>query len=244
MTNYLIIAATSGIGKALTHQLKSQGHNLFLTGRNETQIRSLATEHECQYAVLDATDFTETETIFNQAQQALGSLDGVVCLAGVFLLKPAHMTSPDEYQSVIDGSLKTSFSVVRAAGKTMKSGGSVVLISSGAAMHGFTNHEAIAASKAGVIGLARSAAATYGKQNLRFNVIAPGLTETPMTEALTKSEIGRKASEAMHALGRIGTPDKIASGIQYFLDPTNDWVTGQVLAVDGGLSRVAPKVKV
>jgi NAD(P)-dependent dehydrogenase (short-subunit alcohol dehydrogenase family) len=125
----------------------------------------------------------------------------------------------------------------------MNKGGSVVLISSAAAMEGLANHEAIAAAKAGILGLTLSAAATYAGQNLRVNAVAPGLTETPLTAALTGNETSRRVSEAMHALGRLGKPEDIARAIVFLLDPANNWITGQVLAVDGGLSRVRPKMK-
>ncbi len=153
------------------------------------------------------------------------------------------MTTKAHYQATIDASLTTAFACVRSAAKTMKKGGAVVLISSAAAMEGLANHEAIAAAKAGIIGLTMSAAATYASQNLRVNAVAPGLTQTPLTTALTENELSRKASEAMHALGRLGTADEVARAIVFLLDPANSWITGQVLAVDGGLSRVRPKMK-
>jgi 3-oxoacyl-[acyl-carrier protein] reductase len=125
----------------------------------------------------------------------------------------------------------------------MIKGGSVVLISSAAAMAGFANHEAIAAAKAGIIGLTLSAAATYASSNLRFNAVAPGLTQTPLTSSITANETSRKLSEAMHPLGRLGKPEDIARTIVFLLDPLNDWITGQVFAVDGGLSRVRTKMR-
>ena len=110
-------------------------------------------------------------------------------------------------------------------------------------MEGLANHEAIAAAKAGILGLTLSAAATYAGQNLRVNAVAPGLTETPLTAALTSNETSRKFSEAMHALGRLGKPEDVARAIMFLLDPANSWITGQVLEVDGGLSSVRPKMK-
>jgi NAD(P)-dependent dehydrogenase (short-subunit alcohol dehydrogenase family) len=110
-------------------------------------------------------------------------------------------------------------------------------------MAGYANHEAIASAKAGIIGLVRSAAATYASQNLRFNAVAPGLIETPLTQQLTTNPAARKISEAMHALGRIGSPEDIARAICFLLDTRNSFITGQVIAVDGGLSMVHPKVR-
>ena len=96
----------------------------------------------------------------------------------------------------------------------------------------------IASAKAGVEGLTRAAAASYASSGLRFNAVAPGLTKTPLTSRLTSNEASRKASEAMHPLGRLGEPDEIARAIAFLLDPANDWITGQVIGVDGGLARV------
>ena len=231
MSRYLIIAASSGIGQATVSLLKKEGHSVFTTARDNTKITP--------EAILDATDFDAVDSVFKQ----VGNVDGVVNCSGSLLLKSAHLTSKEQYQSVIDASLTTAFATVRAAGKHMNKGGSVVLVSSAAAMEGLANHEAIAAAKAGIIGLTLSAAATYAPMNLRVNAVAPGLIETPLTAALTSNETSRKFSEAMHALGRLGKPEDVARAIVFLLDPANNWITGQVLAVDGGLSRVRPKMK-
>ena len=155
------------------------------------------------------------------------------------LLKPAHLTSPEEWAETIATNLGSGFATVRAAGKLMaRGGGSVVLLSTAAARHGLANHEAIAAAKAGLVGLALSAAATYGPRGLRVNCVAPGLVRTPLTERITSNEASLKASVAMHSLGRIGEPEEVASAIAWLLDPEQSWVTGQVLGVDGGLGSV------
>ena len=231
MAHFLVIAASSGIGQATVALLKEAGHSVFTTARDNGKI--------IPDAQLDATDFAAVDAVFKQA----GELDGVVNCSGSLLLKSAHLTSQEQYQAVIDASLTTAFATVRGAGKHINKGGSVVLVSSAAAMEGLANHEAIAAAKAGILGLTRSAAATYAPINLRVNAVAPGLTETPLTAALTASETSRKFSEAMHALGRLGKPEDVARAIVFLLDPVNSWITGQVLAVDGGLSRVRPKMK-
>jgi len=232
MANFLIIAASSGIGQATTHLLKLAGHTVITTARDTSRI--------IPDAILDATDFEGVEAVFQQA----GVLHGVVNCSGSLLLRSAHMTTKTQFQSVIDASLTTAFATVRAAGKFMKDGGSVVLISSAAATEGLANHEAIAAAKAGILGLTLSAAATYASANLRFNAVAPGLVETAMTKSLTGNQSARSASESMHALGRIGRPEDVARAIVFLLDPENDWITGQVIGVDGGLSRVLPRRKV
>ncbi len=231
MPRFLVIAASSGIGQAVVHLLKEAGHDVITTARDTQKITP--------DAIVDATDFEAVDTLFAQSEP----LNGVVNCCGSLLLKPAHLTTKLQYQAVIDASLTTAFATVRAAGKHMNKGGSVVLISSAAAMHGLANHEAIAAAKAGIMGLVLSSAATYAPNQLRVNAVAPGLTQTALTAAITSNESSRKASESMHALGRLGTTEDVARAIVFLLDPQNSWITGQVLGVDGGLSRAYPKIK-
>lgn len=232
MARYLIIAAGSGIGQSLVQHLRQGGHEVMTAARSD---RTIAPDY-----LLDASDFDAVDAVFAKA----GKLDGAVNLAGSLLLKSAALTSRSQYDATITASLTTAFATVRAAARHMTEGGSVVLLSSAAALEGLANHEAIAAAKAGVIGLTRSAAASYAGQNLRINAIAPGLVETPLTAGLVGSDAGRRVSESMHALGRLGKPEDVARAIAFLLDPQNDWITGQVLGVDGGLSRVRPKLKV
>ena len=244
MANYLILAATSDIGTQVAEKLYQRGHTIWLTGREEEVVKTRAVSLEASYSVLDATDFAAVDQTFSIAKETFGGIDGVVCCAGSLLLKPAHLTSWDEYLDVVHANLTTSFAMVRAAGQHMhNTGGSVVFIASAAALKGIANHEAIAATKGGVISLARSAAATYASANIRFNVVAPGLVVTKMTTKLTQNELGRKASEAMHALRRLGTAEEIANAVTFLLDADNSWITGQVLAVDGGLSTLIPRLK-
>lgn len=231
MSKFLVIAASSTIGQAVTDLLKISSHDVITTARDDSKIKP-------DY-ILDATDFDAVDSTV----KSCGDLDGIVNCSGSIILKGAHLTSKDQYQETIDKSLTTSFATVRAAGKNMKNGGSVVLISSAAAMEGIANHDAIAAAKGGINGLVMSAAATYASANLRFNAVAPGLTQTSLTEQITSNEISKKFSEAMHALGRLGKPEDVARAIVFLLDPQNNWITGQIIGIDGGLSRVHPKIK-
>ena len=166
-------------------------------------------------------------------------LDGAVNCVGSLLLKPAHITTDTEWANTIALNLSTAFYLVRAATKKMtKEGGSIVLISTAAAQTGLANHEAIAAAKGGVIGLTLSAAASYAARRIRVNSVAPGLVESQLTERITSRDNARQASLSMHALGRLGRPDDVARAITWLLDPEQDWVTGQVIGVDGGLGSV------
>ncbi|HSH96188.1 MAG TPA: SDR family oxidoreductase, partial [Roseimicrobium sp.] len=103
---------------------------------------------------------------------------------------------------------------------------------------------AIAAAKAGIIGLTLSAAASYAPYRVRVNCVAPGLVRTPLSAAITQSETASKISTALHPLGRLGEPDDVAGAIEWFLSPVQSWITGQVLGVDGGMGCLQPRVSV
>lgn len=233
----IILGAAGGIGAALA-RLLAPSHTLVLAGRTAATLEPLAAELGASAHVCDATSFAQVDALFDAAVAAHGQVDSVVCCVGSVLLKPAHRTSEQEYADCIAANLTAAFSVTRAAGRAMTRGGSVVLISSAAAQIGLANHEAVAAAKAGIIGLARSAAATYAARKLRFNVVAPGLVRTNLTRAITEREASLKYSLAMHALDRVGEPEDVARVLALLVDPANDWITGQVFSVDGGLGSV------
>ena len=239
MPTYLVFGATGGIGESLCRRLASRGARLMITGRNGAKLQMLADELHARAYPLDATRFEEVDACVEKVLQLHGRLDGVANCIGSLLLKPAHSTSEAEWLATVATNLTTAFAVLRAAAKAMlNTGGSIVLVSSAAARIGLANHEAIAAAKAGVVGLTLSAAATYGPRGIRVNCVAPGLVRTPMTARLTANEASLKASTAMHALGRIGEPQDVAAAIEWLLSPEQSWITGQVLGIDGGLGSV------
>ncbi|NUQ36114.1 MAG: SDR family oxidoreductase [Planctomycetaceae bacterium] len=243
--NALIFGAAGGIGAALSRRLREKGWNLALASRDTSgALTALCEDIDATALRSDVTDLASVEAAFGAAQEKFGRIDGVVNCVGSLLLKPAHLTSADEWAHTIAANLTSSFNILRtAAGRMMRSGGgSIVLMSSAVAQRGMINHEAIAAAKAGVVGLAQSAAATYARYNVRVNCVAPGLTRTPLTTTLTTNDASLKASTALHPLGRIGEPRDIASAIAWLLDPEQSWVTAQDLAVDGGLSSVQPRL--
>ena len=235
----LIIGGGGGIGSAVARLVTAAGGNVFLAGRDAAKLQAVASELGAAFATVDASDFDAIDACADRAADTLGGLTGITCCAGSLLLKPAHLTTASEWQATLAANLTSAFGCVRAAGRLLKvEGGSVVLVSSAAAQIGLANHEAIAAAKAGIIGLMRSAAATYARQKIRFNAVAPGLTRTPLTQGLVASELAEKASVAMHPLGRLGEPDDVARAIAFLLDPAQTWITGQVLGVDGGLASL------
>lgn len=236
--SYVVFGATGGIGSALSRRLAGHGAKLMLVARDGNRLQELAAEINAVFYCADATRFDEVEACFNAAVSQLGRVDGVANCVGSLLLKPAQLTSEAEWQSIIATNLTSSFAVVRAGVRIFKEGGSIVLVSSAAARIGLANHDAIAAAKAGIIGLTLSSAATYAPRGIRVNCVASGLVKTPMTSRLTSNDASLKASTALHALGRIGDPNDVASAIEWLLSREQSWVTGQVLGVDGGLASI------
>ena len=227
--NVLILGAAGGIGSSLVEKLDSLDTKLFLGYHN----KNIASDHPSHQ--VDGSDFESTDIFVKSGLERLGSIDGVVCLAGNLILKPAHLSSEKDFSDSIRANLKTAFSIVKAVGNNLENC-SVVLMSTAAASIGLANHELIASAKAGVEGLTSSASKTYARKNLRFNTVSPGLVQTPLSDKITSNKLALSASIKMHGLQRIGKPSDISEMIRFLIDPKNDWITGQNFIVDGGLS--------
>ncbi len=236
----VIIGATGTTGSCLARKLVEAGREVFLVGRDPAKLQELASELGAQFATADLS----SSDSLGEAVSGAGQVDSFVNCIGSILLKPAHLTSDAEFREVVETNLFSAFATVKCAGKMLRAnGGSVVLMSSAAAKLGIANHEAIAAAKAGIEGLARSAAATYAGANIRFNVVSPGLVKTNLTKRIWEVPAMANASAELHALGRLGEPEQIASMIAWLIAPENHWITGQVIGVDGGLGSVQPRRK-
>jgi 3-oxoacyl-[acyl-carrier protein] reductase len=235
----LILGGGGGIGSAVARLIAARGGRVYLAGRDTPRLQAIAAELGMPWGTVEATDPDAIDAVADTAAAELGGLTGITNCVGSILLKPAHLTTTADWAATLATNLTSAFGCVRAAGRLLKAdGGSVVLVSSAAARIGLPNHEAIAAAKAGIIGLVLSAAATYARQKIRFNAVAPGLTRTPLAAGLVASELAEKASVAMHPLGRLGEPEDVARAIAWLLDPQQSWVTAQVIGIDGGLADV------
>ena len=244
---YVILGGTGGLGTPLVERLTAGGAQVVVGARDETRLAALAGATGCEAFALDATQAEAVDGLVAGARERHGRVDGVANLVGSILLKPAHALSPDDFETTLRLNLTTAFNAVRAAARhALKNpepaGASVVLMASVAARIGLANHEAIAAAKAGVVGLAQAAAATYAARGLRVNCVAPGLVRTPLARRLVATDQAVEASAQMHPLGRIGEPADITDALLFLLDrERSGWVTGQTLSVDGGLSTVRPR---
>ena len=235
----VLVGGAGGIGKAVCQLMADAGGACFLIGRTEHQLEEVGSKFGFKYCVADAANWVQLEHAFDIAAADLGEIQASVNLAGSLLLKPAHLTNREDWDRILSQNLTTAFGMVRSSVARMSErGGSVVLMSSAAASIGLANHEAIAAVKSGIEGLTRSAAATYSGKQIRFNAVAPGLVQTPLTEKLWSQPLAAEASRGMHPLGKLGDPHDVARAILWLASPEQSWVTGQVIGVDGGLSRL------
>ena len=242
MSAIAILGATGTIGSVLARRLVREGQSVLLVGRNEEKLSALGQELAQPFVTVELMGSQQLEQALEAAADVQGGLHGMVNCIGSLLLKPAHATTDEDFRRVIETNLFTAFATVRAGARLLRErGGSIVLFASAAAEIGIANHEAIAAAKAGVIGLARSASATYAPHNIRVNVVSPGLIRTELTRRIWESPASATASAQMHALGRLGEPEQVASLVAWLLDVENNWITGQVIGIDGGLGHVLPR---
>ncbi len=237
---FLILGGAGGIGSQLARRLAARGATLVLGGRSTASLEAVQSEVGGRTVVLDARDFAAVEAAVRSCVDE-GGLSGAANCVGSIVLKPAHLTSEAEFDDIVGTNLRSAFALVRAMGRVQSRNSkpaSVALVSTAAAEVGLPNHEAIAAAKAGVDGLTRSAAATYARAQLRVNAVAPGLVDTPLAARITSSEKALETSRRMHPLGRIGHADDVARALEWVLDPAQSWVTGQVIGIDGGMAAL------
>lgn len=239
-----VIGASGGIGSALCRELAASGYHVALGGRDRDKLNDLAETVNGIALEVDATDWAQTQQFLQSVKEKYGQLYGVALCVGSILLKSAHLTSREEYERTIQLNLTTAFGVMHAAGNLLRrEGGSVVFVSSVAARSGLPNHDAIAAAKAGIIGLVQSSAATYASRGIRVNAVAPALTRTPMTAPFFNNEANLKVASELNPLKRLGEPEDVARAMAWLLDPYQSWVTGQVISVDGGMSTIQSRIK-
>jgi|TARA_B100000242_G_C43010114_1_gene469633 NAD(P)-dependent dehydrogenase (short-subunit alcohol dehydrogenase family) len=231
----LIIGATGSIGSALSRKLVSQGKQVHLVGRNESETSALAKELNSTFTVADVL----TENYSDQIISDAGDIDGLAFCVGSIDLKPIRLSKKSDYMQSFNLNLISATEIIRACHEKLKSNkGSIILFSTVAAKRGFLNHSIISSAKAAVEGLTVALAAEFAP-NIRVNCIAPSLSESKIAAPMLKNEKMAESIAKMHALKRIGKGDDFSSLASFLLSEESSWVTGQIFGVDGGRSSVA-----
>jgi len=228
MKNYLIIGASSGIGKALAQQLADQGYNVYGTfNENSTDISGVS------FHRLNVED-DEIDLGFLPDE-----LDGLAYCPGTINLKPFHRIKPETFRSDYELQVIGAIKVIQSALPRLKKRdvSSIVMFSTIAVQNGFPFHSLVASSKGALEGLTKSLAAEYAPR-IRVNCIAPSLTHTPLAARLLSSEEKAEAQASRHPLKKIGSSDDIAAMARFLLTDQSSWISGQVMHVDGGLSTL------
>lgn len=235
----LITGAARGIGKAIAIKFAKEGANIAFTDlavNEETQAEIAALGVTAKSYASDASNFAETEAIVNQVKEDFGSIDILVNNAGITKDGLMLRMSEQQWDAVISVNLKSAFNFIHACVPIMmrQRSGSIINMASVVGVHGNAGQSNYAASKAGLIALAKSIAQEMGPKGIRANAIAPGFIDTAMTQAL--SEEVRKEWCQKIPLRRGGTVDDIANVATFLASDLSSYVSGQIIQVDGGMN--------
>jgi NAD(P)-dependent dehydrogenase (short-subunit alcohol dehydrogenase family) len=239
----IVTGASRGLGKEFAESLAQAHASLVLCDLDEAQVGAVATElngpkHPVISFRCDVTDESAVESLVRKAVDRFGRLDGLVNNAGITSQEKSEETSLDRWKKVIDVNLVGTFCMSRAAARVMlnQRRGAIVNLASinGLGAPAFHNASAYCASKAGVVGLTKALAKEWGASGIRVNAIAPGYIETEMTRARLQDEAYNAGIIGRTPLARIGSPVDLTGAMRFLLSDEAAYVTGQVLAVDGG----------
>jgi 3-oxoacyl-[acyl-carrier protein] reductase len=225
----LVTGASKGIGRSIASRLAASGYAV--TGT----YRSGDVPDGVLGVTADITDPDQLEAAFAAAEQAHGPVEVLVCNAGITADGLLMRMSDDQWDTVIATNLTASFKLVRRASRSMIKAryGRVVFVSSVVALLGSAGQVNYAASKAGLVGLARSLTRELGARGITVNVVAPGFIETDMTAALDEATID--AYKKRIPAARLGSTDDVASAVEFLVSDAAGYISGAVLPIDGGL---------
>ena len=238
----LITGAARGIGKAIAMKFAAEGANIAFTdlvideSGKETEAEIAALGVKAKGYASNAANFAETETVVNQIKEDFGSIDILVNNAGITKDGLMMRMSEAQWDAVIAVNLKSAFNFIHACTPIMmrQRSGSIINMSSVVGVHGNAGQSNYAASKAGLIALAKSIGQEVGSRGIRANAIAPGFIDTAMTKALP-GDISKEWISKI-PLRRGGTVEDIANVATFLASDMSSYVTGQVIQVDGGMN--------
>lgn len=238
----VITGGVRGIGKAIAEEFCRQGADVLLCYRSNDEAAKKTAEELAQYGTKvelikgDVSDPTHAEEAVKRAKELFGKIDILVNNAGITKDKLLMKMTPSDFDEVVQANLSGSFYFLQAAGTAMikQRGGRIINISSVVGVRGNAGQVNYSASKAGIIGMTLSAAKELGKRGITVNAIAPGYIETDMTEVLTDDQ--KKAMTDIISLGRAGKASDVANAAAFLASDAAAYITGQVLAVDGGMA--------
>tara|TARA_Y100001970_G_scaffold288281_1_gene415140 strand:- start:3337 stop:4047 length:711 start_codon:yes stop_codon:yes gene_type:complete len=232
---YLVVGATGSIGSNLAEQLNASGKEVHLVGRNDNQTRSLAEKLNCNFTIADVLDDSFVDKIKSDIQD----IKGIAYCVGSIDLKPLRMVNENDFYKCMKLNLYSAVNLIKGFQESLKKNkGSIVLFSTVAAQRGFTNHSIIASTKAAVEGLTVSLAAEFAPY-VRVNCIAPSLTNSKIAEPMLKNKVLAEGIAKAHPLKRLGEGKDSASLAKFLITEESSWITGQIIAVDGGRSRLS-----
>src|SRR5215468_2668901 len=225
----LVTGGNRGIGLAIARRFAAAGDGVTITSRSGDEIGGMTV------ARCDVRDAADVDEAFRTAEAAHGPVEVVVANAGIASDQLIALMSEDDFTSVIDTNLTGAYRVAKRAVRPMmrQRRGRIIFISSVVGLLGSGGQANYAASKAGLVGMARSLARELGSRNITVNVVSPGFVDTDMTADLPEDR--KKAIGSNVPLGRIASADEVAGVVQFLAGPDGGYVTGAVLPVDGGL---------
>jgi len=237
----LVTGGTRGIGKAIVLALGEAGADVAFTYRSSKESADIivaelrAKGRRASGFQSDAADFTQANDIVQKVVQEFGRVDILVNNAGITKDGLLMRMSESDWDTVIATNLKSVFSFTKAVCRQMmgQQAGKIINISSVVGIIGNAGQANYVASKAGIIGFTKSVAKELASRNIQANVVAPGFVETDMTEKLNEKQ--KEAILAMIPLKRIAKPDEVAGVVRFLASSDADYITGQVLCVDGGM---------